>query len=139
MVGTRVRDRKYDASMAKTTAKASGVNRYAAGPVRYTTGTKTTQMDRVDTNAGVAICAAPTRMARRSGFFMAMLRWTFSISTVASSTRMPTAKAMPPSVMVLSEWPKAHRTMMDTRIDSGIDVATIRVLRHEPRNTRIIR
>ena len=75
----------------------------------------------------------------RSGFFMAMLRWTFSISTVASSTRMPTARAMPPSVIVLSEWPSAHRTMIDDRIDSGIDVATISVLRHEPRNSRIIR
>ena len=70
---------------------------------------------------------------------MAMLRWTFSISTVASSTRMPTARAIPPSVMVLSEWPSAHRTMIDVRIDSGIEVATISVLRHEPRNSRIIR
>ena len=63
----------------------------------------------------------------------------FSISTVASSTRMPTASAMPPSVMVLSDWPSAHRTMIEVRIDSGIEVATISVLRHEPRNSRIIR
>ena len=63
----------------------------------------------------------------------------FSISTVASSTRMPTARAMPPSVMVLSDWPSAHSTMIDVRIDSGIETATISVLRHEPRKSRIIR
>jgi hypothetical protein len=96
-------------------------------------------MDSVETNAGTAIWAAPSRIDRRSGFFMAMLRWTFSISTVASSTRMPTASAMPPSVIVLSDCPRTHRIMMDVRIDSGIEVATIRVLRHEPRNNRIIR
>src|SRR6185295_9565028 len=109
----------------------SGTNRYAAGPVRNTTGTKTMQIASVDTNAGVAIWAAPSRIALRSGFFMAMLRWTFSISTVASSTRMPTARAMPPSVIVLSENPIAHRRMMDVRIDRGIDVATMSVLRHD--------
>ena len=89
--------------MAKTTASASGVNRYAAGPVRNTTGTKTMQIDNVDTNAGTAIWDAASRIVRRSDFLAAMLRWTFSISTVASSTRMPTAKAIPPSVIVLSE------------------------------------
>jgi len=52
---------------------------------------------------------------------------------------MPTAKAMPPNVMVLSEWPSAHRTLMDVRIARGIEVATIKVLRHEPRNSKIIR
>src|SRR6266403_5942601 len=120
--------------MAKTTARASGVNRKDAGPVRNTTGTNTMQIASVETNAGVAIWAAPSRIARRIGFFIARLRWTFSISTVASSTRIPTARAIPPSVMVLSDWPSAHRTLMDVRIDSGIEVATIRVLRQEPRN-----
>ena len=99
--------------MAKTTASASGMNSDAAGPVRNTTGTNTMQMASVETNAGTAICAAPSRIARRSGFFMPRLRWMFSISTVASSTRMPTASAMPPSVMMLSDWPSAHRTMID--------------------------
>ena len=60
------------------------------------------QMARVETNAGIATWAAPSRIARRSVFLMPMLRWTFSISTVASSTRMPTARAIPPRVIVLS-------------------------------------
>lgn len=62
----------------------------------------------------------------------------FSISTVASSTRMPTASAIPPSVMTLSVWPSAQRVMIDTRIDRGMEITTINVLRQLPRNSRII-
>ena len=62
----------------------------------------------------------------------------FSIATVASSTRMPTASARPPSVMMLIVSPSALSTMIDVRIDSGIETAMISVLRQLPRNSRII-
>ena len=62
----------------------------------------------------------------------------FSISTVASSTRMPTASARPPSVIMLSVWPSAENTMTDTRIESGIETTMTSVERQEPRNSRII-
>ena len=68
ITGTSVRERRYDASMAKTTASASGVKRYFAGPVRNTTETKTIQMASVETKAGTAICCAPSRIARWIGF-----------------------------------------------------------------------
>ena len=87
---------------------ASGTKSDFAAPVMNTTGTNTMQMHSVETNAGTAICCAPSRIARTIGFFCAMLRWMFSISTVASSTRMPTASAMPPSVMTLSVCPSAR-------------------------------
>ncbi len=63
----------------------------------------------------------------------------FSMVTVASSTRMPTARARPPSVITFRVWWKADRAAMAASTDSGIEVATIRVERHEPRNSRIIR
>ena len=91
----------------------------------------------VATNAGTAICWAPSRIARFSGLPIARLRWMFSISTVASSTRMPTASASPPSVMMFSVWPRAQSATIATRIDSGMLIVTISVLRHEPRNSRI--
>ncbi len=103
--------------MANTTAMASGVNRYLAAPVSSSTGTKTMQMESVETNAGAAICCAPSSTARTSGFFMAMLRWVFSISTVASSTRMPTASASPPSVITLMVC--AHHAQNDQRDQDG--------------------
>ncbi len=62
----------------------------------------------------------------------------FSIVTVASSTRMPTASARPPSVMMLMVCPRKLRTMIEVRIDSGIETAMISVLRQLPRNSRII-
>ena len=69
-----------------------------------------------------------------------MLRCVFSISTVASSTRMPTASARPPSVITLMVWPSsAQDDQIDVRIDSGIEMQTISVLRQLPRNSRIIR
>jgi hypothetical protein len=67
MVGTSVRDSRYEASMATTTPSARGVNSDCTAPVRKTTGTNTMQIDRVETNAGMAICCAPSRIARTSG------------------------------------------------------------------------
>ena len=139
MVGTSVRESRYDASMANTTAMASGVNRYRAVPVSSSTGTNTMQMESVATKVGTAICEAPSSTARTSGFRMAMLRCVFSISTVASSTRMPTASARPPSVITLMVCPSRLRMQSEVRIESGIEMQTISVLRQLPRNSRIIR
>ena len=104
-----------------------------------TTGTKTMQMQSVETNAGVAICEAPSMIAWYSGFLMWMFRCTFSISTVASSTRIPTARAIPPSVITFSVCPSAASARTETRIESGIEMQMMIVLRQEPRNNRIIR
>ena len=62
----------------------------------------------------------------------------FSMVTVASSTRIPTASARPPSVMMLMVSPSALRTMIDVRIESGMETAMISVLRQLPRNSRIM-
>ena len=63
----------------------------------------------------------------------------FSMTTVALSTRMPTASANPPSVMVFSVWPAQYMTRMAAMIESGIDARMISVSRQLPRNSRIIR
>ncbi len=67
MVGTRVRESMYDASIANTTASASGTNRNFDTPERKNIGRNTMQMHSVETSAGTAICAAPSRIASRSG------------------------------------------------------------------------
>ena len=74
MVGTSVRESRYDASMAKTTAIASGVNRNRAVPVSSKTGTNTMQIESVETKVGTAICDAPSSTACSSGFAMPRLR-----------------------------------------------------------------
>jgi len=139
IVGTSVRERKYEVSIAKTTAMASGTKRDFAAPAMKTTGTKTIQMHRVETSAGTAISADPSRIAAVTDFFIAeRCRCTFSTATVASSTRIPTARAIPPRVMRLSVCPSAPRTMMETRSESGIETRTISVLRQLPRKRSII-
>ena len=87
--------------MAKTTASASGTNRYRGTPLRKNMGRKTMQMQSVDTSAGTEICAAPSKIACSSGMPSSICRSMFSMVTVASSTRIPTASAKPPSVMML--------------------------------------
>jgi hypothetical protein len=74
-----VRVRKYDVSIANTTAIAKGVKRNLAAPESKNTGMKTMQMDRVAMSVGVAICEAPSRIAFTIGFFIAILRFVFSI------------------------------------------------------------
>ncbi len=88
--------------MAKITAMASGWKRNLAVPLRKKIGTNTMQMQSVETNAGTAIWEAPSRMAGTIRLFIARLRWMFSISTVASSTSIPTASARPPRVMIFN-------------------------------------
>jgi hypothetical protein len=138
IVGTRVRDRKYEVSMANTTAIARGTKSELAAPAMKTTGKKTMQMHSVETNAGAAISWAPSRIACTRGLRRARRRWKFSTSTVASSTRIPTASARPPRVMRFSVCPSRPRTMIETRSASGIDTSTISVLRQLPRKSSIM-
>ena len=72
-----------------------------------------------------------------SGLPMAICRWTFSISTVASSTRIPTASARPPSTQTTPR-PGVLRQVSETSTLSGMDSAMMMVLRHEPMKSRIM-
>jgi len=58
--------------------------------------------------------------------------------TVESSTKMPTASARPPSVMVFSVSPRKYNATREVRIASGIEIMTTIVDRQEPRNNKII-
>ena len=62
----------------------------------------------------------------------------FSISTVASSTRMPTASARPPRVMMLIVSWSALSSRMLTRIESGIETTMMSVLFQLPRKSKIM-
>ncbi len=64
-------------------------------------------MASVETSVGTAMPAAPWSVAWGSGMCSSVSRrCVFSIVTVESSTRMPTASARPPSVMVLMVSPR---------------------------------
>ncbi len=139
IVGTSVRERMNDHTMADITASASGTNRKRDTPVRKNIGTNTIQMHSSETNAGVTICSAPSRIAVSTSLPCSRCQLMFSIVTVASSTRMPTASANPPKVIMLRVSPRAHSVAIEPRTESGIDVAMINVERKLPRKSKIIR
>ena len=62
----------------------------------------------------------------------------FSISTVASSTRIPIARANPPSDMMLMLLPVMYNPNNEPMRASGILHTTTITLRISPRNSRII-
>ena len=64
-----------------------------------------------------------------------MLRSTFSITTIASSTTMPIASTMPNSVSMLIEKPSASMPMKVPTIDTGTASTGISVARRLCRNT----
>ncbi|MNP09141.1 hypothetical protein D3C76_1012340 [compost metagenome] len=101
-------------------------------------GTNTTQMQRSETKAGPTICRAPSRMARLTVLPCSRCQLMFSIVTVASSTRIPTANAKPPSVMTLSVWPLMASNAIAESTAKGIEAAMINVERQLPRNNRIM-
>jgi hypothetical protein len=138
MVGTRVRDRMKEHTSAKITAFAIGTNRKPATPCRKNIGMNTMQMHSSDTRAGATICWAPSMIAGSTALPCSRCQLMFSMVTVASSTRMPTASARPPSVIRLSVSPVAASAMIEPRIDSGIETAMMTVERQLPRNSRIM-
>ena len=139
MVGTSVRDRTKEAIMAKTTDSAIGTNRKPAIPCRKNMGTKAMQMHSRETKAGPTICSAPSMIAVRTSLPCSRCQLMFSMVTVASSTRMPTASARPPSVMMFKVSPSAESAVIEDSTANGIEAAMITVERQLPRNSRIIR
>ena len=63
----------------------------------------------------------------------------FSIATVASSTRMPTASARPPSVIKLMFCPLTHSANVPASSAMGMLMTTMNALRQSRRNSSTIR
>src|SRR6266404_638422 len=80
----------------------------------------------------------PEQIAGSSGLPCSRCQFIFSSVTVLSSTRIPTASASPPSVIVLIVSPSQDRAVSENRIASGIVIRTMMVKRQLPRNSRII-
>ncbi len=99
--GTKVLESRYDPTIEKPTAKASGTNRLCAAPVMKKAGMNTARMQSMATKRGSVVSAVASLAARARLRPSARRVWMFSMVTVASSTRMPTANANPPKVMML--------------------------------------
>ncbi len=98
--------------------------------------------DRMHNNArsrGTAVALLACSTAVATFCVWPICTWTFSMVTVASSTRMPMASAMPPSDMMLIVLPVIHSPKSEPSRASGMFDTTTITLRMSPRNSRIIR
>ena len=99
---------RYDAIIEKPTASESGTKSCRPTPTMKNDGTKTARMQNIDSRRAMAVRLHASTTARARETPGSICVWMFSISTVASSTRTPTASASPPSVMMLIVWPVAQ-------------------------------
>ena len=97
------------------------------------------QMESVETKAGAAICCAPSSTARTSGLLhghVAVRVLDFDRGVVHQDADGQRQAAQRHDVDGLAE--QAQITISEVRIESGIEMQTMRVLRQLPRNSRII-
>src|SRR2546425_8035105 len=64
----------------------------------------------VMTSSGSATSEAPSAAASLTDFPISRCRWMFSNTTMELSTNVPTARASPPSVMMLMVWRSEEHT-----------------------------
>ena len=124
--------------MAKTTAMASGVNRYLAAPVSSTTGTKTMQMRQRGNEGrrGDLLRAIQHRAHQRLLHGHVAVRvLDFHGGVVHQDADRQRHAAQGHDVDGLAE---QAQQMSEARIESGIEIHTMTVLRQLPRKSRII-
>ncbi len=105
-------------------------------PPRNATGTNTAHSTSTIATTGPATSSIACLAAVfGSSLCTVMLRSTFSITTIASSTTIPMASTMPNSVSMLIEKPSASIPMKVPTIDTGTASTGISVARRLCRNT----
>src|SRR5579885_875663 len=127
--GTSVLESTYDETMAKPTASESGTNNWRPTPTMKNDGTNTESTHSIESRRGIAVFRQASSTARGRESPPAICVWMFSISTVASSTRTPTASASPPRVMMLMVCPAAHSQTTAESSAKGMVVIKIKELR----------
>ncbi len=138
MIGTNVLESKYDEIMAKPTPRVSGMNSDLSGSSMMNAGMNTDRMHIRASSRGTAVALLALSTAVAMFFVRPICTWVFSMVTVASSTRMPIASAMPPSDMMLIVLPVIQSPTADPIRASGMLQTTTITLRRSRRNSRII-
>ena len=104
-------------------------------PPMKLTGEKIAAIDREIAMTARPISSAASSEARHADLPMRMWRTMFSISTIASSTRMPVTSVMASRLTRLSEKPIASIAQKVGMIDSGNATAVTRVARRSRKKT----
>src|ERR1700722_4216867 len=138
MIGTNMLESRYDEIMANPTPKVRGINSDRSGSVMMNAGINTDRMQSSAKSRGTAVALLACSTAVATLGACSICTCTFSIVTVASSTKMPIASAMPPKDMMMIVLPVIHSPTNDPNNASGILDTTTSTLLGSPRNNRII-
>ena len=104
----------------------------------YATGTNTATIDKVVAMTAKPISLVASRAARIRGLPISRWRWVFSITTIASSTKMPIESESASMVMLLSVKPMKSMNAKVPITEVGIASAEMKVARQSCKNTQMI-
>ena len=138
MIGTNMLESMYDVIMANPTPRVSGMKSDRSGSLMMKAGIKTARMQSSASSLGTAVALLAASTATATLGACSICTWVFSIVTVASSTRMPIASAIPPSDMMLIVFPVAHSPTKEPKSARGILETTTSTLLRSPKNSKII-
>jgi hypothetical protein len=133
-IGTSVMATTSENTSAKLTVSAWSRNSWPAMPVMNTIGKNTATEVSVAAVIAVPTSLVPRRAASTRDLPASRWRTMFSSTTTALSTSMPTASAMPPSDMMLSDRSNRCISMNVPITDTGIARPMISVARASRRN-----
>ncbi len=123
-------------STATVTVRPNCLKNCPGMPPMEATGTKTTTMVRVVAITARPISSSASMAARKGGLPMRKCLTMFSISTMASSTRMPITRARPNSDILLSVKPAHCMTAKEGITERGMAIAVKVVARKSLRKTK---
>ena len=128
-IGTSVSATSSESSNEKVTVSAWSRNSWPAMPEMNTIGKNTATEVRVAAVTAIATSDVPWRAASAAGMPCSRRRTMASSTTTALSTSMPTAKAMPPSDMMLSDTFAQYMSMKVPMTDTGMAMLVTKVAR----------
>jgi hypothetical protein len=140
IIGVTVSDTKVDTTIAKTRVSENSRKSRPSIPCMNRSGMKAAIKDtEIDTTVK-PIWRAPTSAASSRPIPASMLRWMFSIITIASSTTKPTEMVIAISERLSSVKPASHMAAQVPASDKGtvMPAATVGVARRRNKKTTII-
>ncbi|MNJ36500.1 hypothetical protein D3C77_312910 [compost metagenome] len=136
-VGETVRATIAETATAAARVKANSLNKAPVSPPISPSGAYTATKVAAMVSTGPAISRAPFLAACKDDSPSSMRRWTFSTTTIASSTTRPMAKTMASSVSRLRLKPRASMIAAAPSSDSGMLSTGTATARMEPRKRKI--
>ena len=122
-----VSDTKVETAIANTKVSANSRNSRPITPSMKIIGIKAAANERLMDSTVKPSSCAPFSAAVIGGSPASIWRWTFSTTTIASSTTKPTAMVIAISESVSSVKPATHMAAKLPAIDSGTDTPTAMV------------